>query len=237
MLLLMIACSPGEVTVRGRVDSTRSEAVSRGLFTDGVVDLRDENGEVYATADVGDDGRVRVKAPAAQSIYADIYGPDHGVATFSGVSGIEPLLDVPDGTFYGVSVAQLDAWRAEFAGCPGADQPGGIVTGVIRVENLTDPETGENPLVNNASVSVTGALDPAVFHACYRGADGAYAADATITGEAGFFIVFGVPPGPATLEITYTVFTDPIVTYLSLWLPEAENAVAPRWPVWVDFTL
>src|SRR5687768_2946597 len=113
ILIGLLGCEAREVSVRARVDTVRSETVSRGLFTDGVVDIRDQDGNVYASADVDDQGQVRVKAPAAQTIYADISGPDHGVATFTGVAGLEPVLAVPNGTFYGVTVEQIEGWRTE----------------------------------------------------------------------------------------------------------------------------
>jgi hypothetical protein len=239
MLLLIpwLACSTREVNVRGKVDTIRSaENLSRGPFADGHVDIRDENGDDYGGVDIGDDGHFRVNAPAAQTIYADISGPDHGVATFTGVAGTDPILKVPDGIFYGVRLAQIEAWHTEFAGCPGADASGGIVTGIVRVENLTDPNTGENPMVINATATVTNESDGSVLTACYRDNDGVYDPEATVNGNTGFFIIFGVPPGLATLTVTYTAFTDPIANYLTVWMPDTDNAVAPRWPVSVEFT-
>jgi hypothetical protein len=234
MLVLLLACSAREVTVRGRVDSVRSEEVSRGLFTDGHVDIRDQDGADWAGADVGDDGLVQVKAPAAQTIYADISGPDHGVSTFTGVAGTNPVLKVPAGTFYGVTLSQIEDWRTEFADCPGSSE-GGIVTGIVRVSNLTDSETGENPLVNNAKATLTDENDGTELTACYRDADGVYDPSATQTGPTGFFIIFGVPHGLATLTVEYSVFEEPISNYLTVWMPNTDNAVAPRWPVWVEF--
>ena len=230
LLPWLMGCQ-AEVTVSGRILRTRD--TDEGLVG-GRIAILDADGAEYDSSPTGEDGVFAVLAPARQDIYAEISGDGLSTSSFTGASGTGKKLEIQDGDVYGVDLDEIDALRAQFAGCPGVDDTGGVAFGEIRIVNLSDPETGENPLVTTAYV--TSSVGGVEQSACYLDDDGAlYDPEVDTTGNAGFFAVFGLPSGFVTLTVGYTIVEDEdILTYTQVWVPE-DNGVVPRFPMWVEF--
>jgi hypothetical protein len=238
--LLWSGCGLEEVEVRGMVDRVRSQRAPGDFpLVGGTVILRGSDGVEYDRAETDDRGVFEVRAPAGETIYAEIHGDGLVHSAFTGVSGLEPKLLVEPGNLHGVLQSTLDELRAVFADCPGAADPGGVVFGEVRVVSLVDPETDEHPLVTTARVRTEGTGGDGAgleHHACYFGDDGVtHDPESTITGPAGFFAIFGVDPGPHTLVVVYTAWRDSeVYSYSEIWMPDDPGTV-DRFPAWVEF--
>jgi hypothetical protein len=145
-------------------------------------------------------------------------------------------MTVEPGLLYGVDDVEIDNLRHDFLDCEGS-QEGGIAFGEVRVFELEDPETGQNPTVTTATVKVVSADTGAELTGCYLREDGAgHDATAGETGTQGFFAVFGVPEGRHTLVVRYRAFDDDEVeTYFDIWMPGGDYASVPRFPAFVEF--
>lgn len=235
---LLSGCGIDEVLVRGYVDRQLPVRDDGSWpLSQGTVRIVDADGERYSETTTSRSGTFRaLPAPAGETIFAEITGEGLGTTSFTGVSGLEDRMEVLPGTLYGWDLDELADLRQTFAGCPGASAPGGVVLGEVRVFGLSDPETGEAPLVGTAEVSVVG-LEGAEIAGCYYTADGrGHDPEATQTGDSGAFVIFGVPSGVYTLSVVYSVFEEgDLATYTVLWMPEGDDAVVPRIPTWVEF--
>lgn len=243
VLVLTVGCGKGEVRVQGTVFA--GQAIDEGALPGASVALRDQDGALYDEALADDVGFFQVLAPRGQSIFAEISAEGFATTSFTGQSGLDtdqPLVidetgdEISGHTLYSVPLETLDAWRAQLAGCPGLEEGGRGLIGEVRVFGIENEETGEEPLVTTASVKVVS--DSGVERAgCYLDDEGlAYDPNSSVTGLTGFFAVFGLDPGLHTAEITYTAFdSEQIVTYQGLYVPEAEDALVPRFPTWVEF--
>jgi hypothetical protein len=243
LLVLAVGCGKGDVTVQGTVFA--GQAIEEGALPGAAVALRDQDGVLYDEAVADDVGFFQVKAPRGQSIFAEISAEGFATTSFTGQSGLDtdqPLLidetgdEISGHTLYAVPVEALEAWRTQLAGCPTLEEGGRALIGEVRVYGIENDETGEEPLVTTASVkavSTTGVER----EGCYLDDEGlAYDPESAVTGLMGFYAVFGLEPGLHTAEITYTAFdTEQIVTYQGLYVPEAEDALVPRFPTWVEF--
>lgn len=236
---IVAGCRNDEIVVRGLVDRVMPVRTDgRWPLSNGTVRIFDGDGERYSEATTNTNGYFRTPAPAGETIFAEVTGEGLGTTSFTGVSGLEDRMDVPVGTLFGWDLEDLADLREAFAACPGASAAGGVVLGEVRVFGLSDPETGEAPLVGTAEVSIVG-LDGTEIAACYYTAEGdAHDPAAIRTGDAGAFAIFGVPSGIHTLSVVYSVFEeDDLSTYTVVWVPEGDDAVVPRFPTWVEFPL
>jgi hypothetical protein len=230
-----VGCRLDEVSVRGEVQRERDPRLIYPL-EGGTVEIRSDDGTKYDEAITDGDGEFRALAPASSTIFAAISGDGLGQSSFTGVSGVEENMTVEPGALYGVSLAELDAIRAMYAGCPGSDLPMGLVVGEVRVYGLSDPETGESPLVTTARAVAT-RLDGEEIPACYLDPTGlAYDPAAEITGLAGSFAIFGLESELYSLTVMYSVTGESeYVAYWEIWVPPGESGVVPRYPAWVEF--
>lgn len=236
LLLLSAGCTRiDEVVVRGEVERLRDSRDDWPLVG-GTVTIADALGEVYDedTTDAG--GAFVAIAPAGQTIFAAIAGEGLGVASFTGISGLQTTLEVGAGTLFGIHTSEIAALRDTFGDCPGVNDDGGVAFGEVRVYGLSDPETGESPLVTTANIRVTDDAG-AEYTACYLNADGtAHDPAATVTGDMGFFAVFGLPTGVSTMQTSYTAFEDETYDYFQpIWVPDGADVVVPRFPAYVEF--
>lgn len=237
---VLTACTPGEIRVTGSVDRERNQVEGERprLLAGGTVEILDETGVQKSKVTTDDNGKFRAVAPSASTIFAEIRASDSEVvSSFTGVSGVESPMQVEDHALFAVSQEEIDTLRDKYTGC--SDAGGAIVYGEVRVVGLEDPETGESPLVTSASISTTSIDESETHLACYLDdAGSAYAPEATTTGDAGEFAVFGVGPGMHTLVVEYTFFEDdPLTGYLAFFVPDGDSVVVPRYPIWVEFPL
>jgi len=170
--------------------------------------------------------------PANQSFFvtfsdeADGYVP----TAFTGLAGSSDV-QAPEGTLFVRSKDALAQLKAEFAACPQVDDAGAVVEGEVRVYLPVD-EPDQLPTVADASVVVYD-IDDTAFPACYLDDKGGSLPDGSQTGETGRFAVFGVPPGPVSVEVTWA-FTEE-VDLTSWYIVRApEGGVAPMYPAWVE---
>lgn len=230
-LLLLAACSSGEVTIYGTLyESADADA---DALADGTIQIREDDGQAYGSAAHTDAlGEFSALAPGGATIFAEIGGRDDGVtASFTGTTGVGETLEVnvDEHVLYAFSQEDLDVWRDLMDGCPGAGE-GGAVLGEVRMSELS--QGGEHPLVTTAWVEVE-AANGEVWEGCYLDDEGTgWDPDAEWTGETGRFAVFGVPEGAYTLTVRYAISDDyHAASWTPLWVPE--DGVAPRFPAWV----
>ncbi|MBN2798921.1 MAG: hypothetical protein JXX28_07210 [Deltaproteobacteria bacterium] len=231
---LLIGCQAPEVVLSGVIPETRF--ADAGPLVGGTLSLRDAEGARYGQTTTAEDGSFSLGAPAGEAVFLEVSGGDALVAaSFSGVTGLAETLalDPADRLLYGLTAAELTAWRGRFAGCPGADAVGtAAVIGEVRVWELAD-EAGEHPLVTKAWVELS-AFSGARWTACYLDDDGlAWSEGATYTGQTGVFAVFGLPAGGYSMEVSYLPHeeADPVTAWSELYL--SAGGVAPRFPAWV----
>lgn len=231
--VLWVACG-SDVGVSGRV----FEGHDRLGFplADGDIRLLDGDGNEVDAGQTGARGGFRLTARANQLVFAEITAEGFGVSSFTGTTGVQAL-KVDDGALYGVETRVVDAWTALMEGCPGQADAGGLVYGEVRLFEVFDPETGEEPTVGTAWAAVESVPEGTRREACYLADDGAsWAPDSDRTGGTGRFAVFGVPPGLHTLEVGFDLpGGDSYTSLWTVWMPDAPGAVVPRFPVYVEF--
>lgn len=241
--LFLAACPAQETLIRGRAENARGRPDVFWPLPQGTIAIYGQEGDAYASTTTDLSGNFRTFGPSGQTVFATVTGTDLATSSFTGITGaanagplVVALDEHQDSPLYGVLLSDIDALRAEFEGCPGVDDAGGIVFGEVRVIGITDPVTDEEPLVTTAEASMVGVSDQE-FAACYlNDAGDAYDPDALVTGETGRFAIFGVPAGLWTLSVSYSAFVESNVeTFSQVFVPEADVAVVPREPVWVEF--
>lgn len=155
------------------------------------VEVLTGDGEVWAEAVTDDDGVFRVDAPYQAMVFLVVSGDGLTPASFTGETGtVSPFL-VPDGVLWALPQAETARWRADFAGCPGADDPAaGMVFGTV----LMPFSDGDGLPVEASDAFVFGTLkDGTRVDACYLDVEAgvAYDPEATLVGESGRFVMFG----------------------------------------------
>lgn len=227
LIAFFAACQePDPVLVEGVVWSG-PESTAPPL-PDASVTFVDETGAILDAVQAGPDGVFRASVPAGVEMFAEITAPGHALTTFPGVSGIADTFEVEDHALYGMSLEERDAILERFAGCPGADEGGPLVTGEIRLYVVD--EQGDSPLVT------TGAAAVGKHTACYLDWSGSrYQPKVSETGNSGAFAVFGVGPGLRTLSIGYQPFPDQwSIEEYRVWIPDEPDVVSPWYPAWVE---
>lgn len=244
LLVLLAACGSREVTVRGRVEHARGRPDQYWPLVGGTVRIIDTSGAVYSSGTTDSDGRFSAQAPAPAQIFAEVAGDGIATSSFTGVTGDSRAGDLvlrldenQDTALYGVLLTDIDDLEARYAGCPGVGSGGGIVFGEVRVVGILDPITDEEPLVGTAEVSVATDEESGTLPGCFLDEAGAaFDPDATVTGRSGQFAVFGVPSGRWQLVVQYAALVDSqVITTTDIWVPDADVAVVPRLPAWVEF--
>lgn len=228
----LTACSnfPDEVLLEGTVFSDPGAKEPLGGATLQSFDLI---GTPFGDAEADTTGRFLLPTPVGATSFVDIEADGHLRTSFTGVTGVDEVLQIQDGLLFAVSEALFAEWQDAFEGCPGIGE-GGAVFGEVRISNLRDPLTRENPLVQTAVVSLDGP-DGKTRKACYLDEEGtAFDPEAEITGVAGRFAIFGAPPGEHLLVVASE-------TVDGLWSSDAypvritEGGVTPMFPLWTDF--
>jgi len=235
LVLLLPGCTQREVLISGTVDGWLAE--DPDPLRDGTVTIAEEDGSRYASTHTDRQGRFEVLAPAGDTIYALITSDDGPVASFTGTSGFEPELEIPENTFFAIPQWQQDEWASTFAGCPGIDE-GGLIIGRVHVL-LPGVEVGEDTVVNAARVRATPPdVDPLTgegSEGCYLDAEGtAWDPEAERTGASGWYAIPNLERGAYTMLVEVE-FAEGLFSanLYRVWMPP--EGVAPRFPTLVDF--
>lgn len=243
-LLLLAACGIGEVRVNGVV--TRNPDPKARPLEGAEVAILDDKGNEFDSTTTNASGGFSAAAPPGTTIFAQITNGDDVTASFTGISGLQPTLQVPRGNLWGVPQSLLDDWRTTFAGCPEIDQ-GGLVIGQVRIYFYADADgNGINdylpedlPIVTTATARLedptSGSTDEHTV--CYLDADtGLYDPEAEVTGDLGWFAIGGVDSGERILVIEYEI-ADGVFerAFLTVWTPP--SGVVARIPTYVEFPL
>jgi len=229
-ILAMSACGPNDVVVKGIVFSGPDSVDER--LPSAKITLYDADGETYDTTRADAKGKFEAVAPEGEYIHAEITASGFESTLFTGVSGLDEVYRVEDGMIYGFPTAELEVWEGLFAGCPGADESGGIVLGEIRMLELS--QDGENPLVNGTA-EVVSKNQKQTWKACYLDEEGlAYDPDATTAGPSGRFAIFGIAPGTRILTVGWEYIPE-VWSYSDTYVFVQEDGVAPRFPSWVEW--
>lgn len=198
LLLLLTGCS-GDVELVGRV------ARFQGSTDDAVgarVTLHDAD---FASLDetlTDANGLFSLVAPRGSEIHLVIAGEGLVPAVFPGESGLQDRFAVPDGRLWGVREEDVAAWRADFAGCPGAEGAGGILFGTTYLALAgADPATLFPEPLSFAYAEPSETPGEGRVTACYLDDDGVPDPTARRTGLTGRFMIFGIEGGPWTLTV------------------------------------
>lgn len=236
LALVLAACNPlpEQVKMKGEVrDGIDTESTP---FANAKMTVLNEAGKQQGTATTDGSGKFSTNVPAGERFHVLIEGDGHVPASFTGLSGLQETFAIDEGTLHGVTQLEFDAWTAQFAGCPGVGEGGGAILGEPRIEELVD-ENGQHPGVSAAVAEV---WDPksekVIATACYLGEDDLYDPNATATGDAGVFAIYGVPEGTYVLSVGLEVFPDSW-TWEDTVVYVPDEGVAPRFPSWVHFPL
>lgn len=233
VLVLLAGCLPpiGTVTMSGVVHDAPD---SQGTLVEGVtVEVTNMEGVVTGTAVTDFDGSFSVLVPEGVDFFVAVRGEGYTPTHFSGVAGIYDF-QAGDGYPWIAPDAWVDDLREEFSACPTAQEPGGIVTGEVRLYISGFPASG-TPLIDSAEVRVYGTSDDVVREACYLDDTGASLADGVVTGDSGRFAVFGVPAGFAAVEVLYNDPSGDEVSSHPQYILD-EGGLVPMYPAWAYTT-
>lgn len=233
LLLLLAACDyePVLVNLTGQISTSRFDA-SEGVSEASIASY-DLVG-IPVDEDVTDGrGYFEVQAVAGSGLFLELSAQDYATTTFSGSAPTSDM-QFTEGSLWMITAAEDDAYRSRFAGCPGAaDAP--MVVGEVRIGLAGyTPEEGEWPLATLGLAQVTD-VNGDVWPACYMGEDGlVYDPQATRTGVAGLFAVFGAAPGVAVLEVGYEIEDGVLGDSGAAYILVPEAGVVPALPFLLD---
>jgi hypothetical protein len=226
----LAACEPGDVLIEGVVLESRGALVGA---PDMQVSLLLWDLFEFDRTTTGADGAFSLAAPRQDLVYLLVEGEGHLPISFVGESGRDDVFEVPTGQIWAFSEAEGERWRADFAGCPGVDEPG-MVVGEVRLDlggDSLDPTQTPIELFGFAFVT---AEDDTRVDACYLNEEGtAYDPEAEYVGRSGRFAMFGVEGGPWTLTIGRLVGSGASIVRTSL-ITVPEGGVVSRHPALID---
>ena len=154
MILLMLACDagiPDRVLMSGIVYDDRHDN-AEPLSEATVSTLGPEYGEVVGSAVTDGRGWFEVEVIAGAPVYVTVESESSVPTGFSGMADIADF-ELEDGTAWARDEGDLGEIEAEFEGCPGLGQPGGVIEGEVRVHMPGyEVEGGEWPVAPTAHV-------------------------------------------------------------------------------------
>jgi len=231
MIALLLACTslPETVLLTGSiVDAPSSQA---SMVADATVSILDLDLQEVASSTTDADGTFSVTVPAAATFFVSLEAEGHTPTSHTGFSGSTDITAAP-GELWVRPTEELDAIRAEFAGCEGAEGPGATVEGVVRLWIPGDNALDSLPLITTATVEVIEA-NGVTHGACYLDAEGLHDPKATKTGDTGRFAIFGLSSGGVTVNVSYTA--EGIMQDESLyWAYLPEDGTFPLQPALVE---
>ena len=181
-----------------------------------------------------EDGSFAVALRPSSIFYLELAAADHVTTGITGTSGPGDLR-IDDGRVWVRTREELDAVRAEFAGCPGADGDGAVIEGEIRLY-IPGATTDQAPLSTTGWARVYGPDGALYEDTCYLLDDEeqwVYDPEARYTGVHGRFAIFDAPAGEVSVEVGYDIEDYTYYqTYYYAYVPE--GGVTPMYPAWVE---
>lgn len=239
LLSTLIACggAPETVMLRGSVhELPYGQGEPLGDIS---VLARDEDHARTSSSSTASDGSFEVETAAGQNLFLELSGSGRVTTLFAGETGIFDL-NVGSDTLFARSEQELASLREEFGEC-GQVQGGTVVEGEVRIY-FGGFEASSLPIANTAWVRAL-EQDGTSHDACYLDAQGLAAPGALYTGPLGRFAVFGLPPGPALLEVNTgthgekdpdTGASEVETWYYEIW--GVEGAISPFYPALVEIS-
>jgi hypothetical protein len=178
-------------------------------------------------------GWFRLEAVTGARTRLRIDGEGLETTWFSGQSGAEARLRIPNGQVFALSETRWAEARQRWEGCPRLDLEGGILVGEIRVDGFEDPEVDGLLRVQTGRVVVQ-LGDGTALTACNLGEAGVYDPDAVTTGPTATFLVGGVPTGTHSLIVVWTP-VDGLEREVVFDVFVEDGTIAPRFPLLVPF--
>lgn len=215
LCLGLSGCVGSDITIAGIIFSAHDSDEGLGGVT---VTVNDESNAPWDHVVTDAEGVFAALAPRGSAIHVEVTGDGLVPLSFSGQSGVEYLFAVPNGVLYAMSTDEAASWRAQFAGCPGADAGGGMIVGVIRLQLSSDTQDDLANVPEINGFAYAEGDDGTRHDACYLNDDGvALAPEADVAGKTGRFAIFGVEGGPFRMAIgrrmtsTSTTLTESFV--------------------------
>ncbi len=222
MIVLVSGCTA--VTLEGVVVQAPGSEVPAGGVD---LTLRDQDFEVVDTITVGADGSFALTTPRSGYVYVVVEGDGLLPVAHPGESGTSGTFQVPLGDMFALPTSTAEAWRALFAGCPGADGDAPMIVGELRVPLYSDTYPDGVPWPN--AFARRSALEDAETNkqdACYFNKEGAVDATAMGTDSTGRFGMFGVPSGAGLLTVGQPVAgVGTLIAQFPVWVPEGGAVV------------
>ena len=238
--ILLAGCAPQTVAIRGTLFSDRERGA--GPLADATITaVTPPSGAVVEEVVTDADGSFTLMLPASTGIALEMTAPDYALTVFHGSTPISGELVIPPGDVFGITLAEVEAERALFAGCPAPRATMRLPLARFAYSALPTPIPGEAPVTSEGQVDVieqgSEAEGTVLFSACYLNDDGiAYDDTASFTGRAGRFAVFGIDPGFYEIRSQWQHLPGQwIMNRAPAWVPDTDLVVAlPQWPAWVD---
>ncbi len=230
--LLLLACEV-PITQVNLVGSVQDAPFNAGApVVAATLEARNRDGEVTGEAESGDSGEFKVAVDSGVSFFLTLAHPELVSTGFSGVAGVDDF-DAGTGYPWMATPAWLEELRVDHEACAGAALEGGVVMGEVLAGVAEIDDLNQWPTLGGVQVQVldhTGEL----HDGCYFDDEGLSSADATGTGAAGMYAVFGVPAGAINVAVTVERSTGEEGTdVFEFILPE--NGLVPILPtvVWL----
>lgn len=225
---LTLAClhNPDSVYVSGQVLAEQyAESGASGVTVESI----NAQLEPFAETTTDASGAFEVEAQASGVYHLHLSGDGIVPTAFSGIVGQNDI-ELSAGSLFVRSETEVAALRDVHENCPTANDPGGIIEGVV-VFPLTSDTTGEAVVAESATVSAS--LNDAVsYTACILDDDGvSLSADGRV-GTTGRFAFFGVRPGAITVEFQQEIGDKTLTNYGFALMPQ--DGIVPFHPATID---
>ncbi len=234
MILMLLGCPqpiPETVTITGYVTNNPA---SEDVVVEARVTVMDLTFEATDSTETDEDGFFSVTTTAGAPVYFDLEADGFARTGFSGLAGVEDWT-VPAGQLWLESEDDLSELEAQYAGCPGVGEDGGVIAGEIRfyLEGY-QPDNGEWPLANTGFARAYSSEGES-WDGCHLDETGSsYDPEALVTGDSGQYAIFGGPAGPVTLALGYVIEDVPVwASEYHIFVPD--GGIAPLWPSYVPF--
>ena len=236
MLLSLVGCKANGfelILLSGRVVDAPTETAQP--IADASLASFDINNLQIGSATSNEAGEFAIDLESGQAFFLTVEAEGHTSTAFSGLAGLSSW-SLEEGDVWMPLPEELTALREEFSGCSRAAMDGAIVAGTVRIY-IPGNEAEDLPLVTTATATAW-TPEGASISGCYLDDDGASFEDGELSGQTGRFAIFGINPGPISIELSYDVPDESgtVVATYSTWkyLILPEEGYGPLDPAYVE---